>query len=188
MTRFSKPQNFATVDNRWDGPKWMPELSDRKDADKLAISKSDHAASFSEGGIRGILLVVQAYGREMYAVQTDLTKPFEEDEKGGPHLIPEHSGLWGKLEKVRVGAEVYIELEPNTETGELKHKTRGGHMSFRYNVMCDKKDRLAKPREDALKVTPFDDGDDDGGAAKGGKGHGGYRSRRDEAGDADLPF
>lgn len=137
--KFEKPANGETVDGAWQGPMWCPQFADMKDnvAKVEMEQRTKHPKSFFDSAIRGKLRTADAWGRPHYVLDID----------GELFLLPEHATLYGRLGRVKLGADVYLERGPKKAVGNE------GNSTFTYVcVVADKSAALTSMRADALYV------------------------------------
>lgn len=143
---FKKPEGAKSVGGSFDGPSWCPHYADFNEKRQAEMLAKHGAGSFVGPAIRGKLSIFEGWGRSLYGVEIE----------GRIFHVPEHTALYMALNKIKVGAEVYI-----ADAGQAKKAKPGRQPARIYEVLVpDSAAVLTSARADALKIKRKDDEDD----------------------------
>lgn len=142
---FKRPEGAKAVGGTFDGPSWCPHYADFNEKRQAEMLAKHNAGSFVGPAIRGKLATFEGWGRLLYGVELE----------GRIFHVPEHAALYNALNRIQVGAEVYIEA-----TGVAKKSKPGQQPARIYEVLAVNPSSVSeKARPDALTIKRHDDAD-----------------------------
>ena len=142
---FKKPEGAKVVGGAFDGPSWCPHYADYNEKRQAELLQKHNDGSFVGPAIRGELVIFEGWGRKLYGVRIE----------GRWFHVPEHQALYNALNRIKVGAEVYIEA-----TGTAKKSKPGQQAARIYDVLCPNvADVFDEARPDALTIKRSGDQD-----------------------------
>ena len=135
---FKKPEGAKAVGGTFDGPSWCPHYADFNEKRQAEMLQKHNDGSFVGPAIRGELTIFDGWGRKLYGIKLE----------GRTFHVPEHQALYNALNRIRVGAEVYI------EAAGLAKKAKPGQQPARiYDVLCPTPaDVCDEARADSLTI------------------------------------
>jgi hypothetical protein len=177
-----------TLTGGFEGRSWRPDLHpercDWKESARRAKIARIKGGVVTAQVITGRVAARYAWGRRAYFLDA-----LRADGEHEAVMLPEHASVYESLNKVRLGARVFLEYQGR---GEAKAGRTPPH---RYRVTClHRDDVLSEPRPDALRIVSRDEREAAEAARAAAAAHAraaapvGHDGDDGDASDEDVPF
>jgi hypothetical protein len=179
-----------TLTGGFEGRSWRPDLHPER-CDLKESARRAKIARIKGGVVTAQVLTGRVAARYAWGRRAYFLDALRADGEHETVMLPEHHAIYEALNKVRLGARVYVEYQGR---GEAKAGRTPPH---RYRVTCiHRDDVLPEPRSDALKIVSRDEREAEAARAAAAAraraaapvGHDGDDGDDGDASDEDVPF